>query len=200
MAGEPLKLIVGLGNPGTEYARTRHNAGFRFADELARRHGGELPQRAAAPRRAGARQHRRAGEVWLLKPMSYMNHSGDAVQSVAAFYKIAVQSILVAYDELDFPAGVVRLKQGGGAGGHNGMRDIIAQMGDDFWRLRIGIGHPGDRAQVLDYVLGRPPAAEAQLIHDAMLAAADAVPVLLTEGAQPAMNRLHTRDGAAPSN
>ncbi len=111
------------------------------------------------------------------------------------------QSILVAYDELDFATGVVRLKQGGGAGGHNGMRDVIAQMGDAFWRLRIGIGHPGDRALVLDYVLGRPPAAEARLIEDALAAAADAVPVLLTEGAQPAMMRLHTRDGAqAPAN
>ena len=95
------------------------------------------------------------------------------VQSVAGFYKVPPQAILVAYDELDFPAGVVRLKQGGGAGGHNGMRDIIAQMGDGFWRLRFGIGHPGDRAQVLDYVLGRPTAAEAQLIHEALADAAE---------------------------
>ena len=89
--------------------------------------------------------------------MSYMNHSGDPVRSVATFYKVPLEAILVAYDELDFPAGVVRLQQGGGAAGHNGLRDVIAQMGDDFWRLRIGIGHPGDRSQVLDYVLGRPP-------------------------------------------
>jgi len=101
------------------------------------------------------------------------------------------QALLVAYDELDFPAGVVRLRQGGGAAGHNGLRDVIAQMGDAFWRLRIGIGHPGDRSQVLDYVLGRPPAAEAQLIRAAIEAAADVVPVLLTEGAQVAMNLLH---------
>jgi PTH1 family peptidyl-tRNA hydrolase len=126
--------------------------------------------------------------------MNYMNRSGDPVRSVASFYKVPLESILVAYDELDFPAGVVRLKQGGGAAGHNGMRDVIAQMGDGFWRLRIGIGHPGERSQVLDYVLGRPSPADAQLIHEALIAAADAVPVLLTEGAQIAMNRLHSRD------
>jgi len=193
MTGESLKLIVGLGNPGTEYARTRHNAGFQFVDELAQRHGAIF--RSEPRHRAElARARIDAAELWLLKPMSYMNHSGDPVRSLASFYKVPLESILVAYDELDFPPGVVRLKQGGGAAGHNGMRDVIAQMGDAFWRLRIGIGHPGDRAQVLDYVLGRPPAADAALIHEALVAAADAIPVLLTEGAQIAMNRLHSRD------
>jgi PTH1 family peptidyl-tRNA hydrolase len=129
--------------------------------------------------------------------MNYMNHSGDTVQSVASFYKLPLESVLVAYDELDFPAGVVRLKQGGGAAGHNGMRDVIAQLGDSFWRLRIGIGHPGDRAQVLDYVLGRPGPSDAVLIRDAIAGAADVVPVLLTEGAQIAMNRLHSRENPA---
>jgi peptidyl-tRNA hydrolase, PTH1 family len=200
MSGEPLKLIVGLGNPGTEYARTRHNAGFQFLDELARRHGALF---RSEPRHRAELARARIGEseLWLLKPMNYMNHSGDPVRSVASFYKVPLASILVAYDELDFPAGVVRLRQGGGAAGHNGMRDVIAQMGDGFWRLRIGIGHPGDRSQVLDYVLGRPHAEEAQLIQDAVAAAADAVPVLLAEGAQIAMNRLHSRDPvpAAPA-
>ncbi|HEY8052081.1 MAG: aminoacyl-tRNA hydrolase [Steroidobacterales bacterium] len=201
MTGESLKLIVGLGNPGTEYARTRHNAGFQFADELARRHGATF---RSEPRHRGelARARIADTEVWLLKPMSYMNHSGDPVRSVASFYKVPVESLLVAYDELDFPAGVVRLKQSGGAAGHNGMRDVIAQMGDGFWRLRIGIGHPGDRSQVLDYVLGRPGAADAALLQDAIAAAADIVPVLMQDGAQPAMNRLHGRDpvpGAAAS-
>jgi PTH1 family peptidyl-tRNA hydrolase len=196
MAGEALKLIVGLGNPGTEYARTRHNAGFQFADELAARHGASF---RSEPRHRGELARVRIAEtdLWLLKPMNYMNHSGDAVQSVASFYKVPVEAILVAYDELDFPTGVVRLKQGGGAAGHNGLRDVIAQMGDGFWRLRIGIGHPGDRAQVLDYVLGRPPAAEAELLRAGIAAAADIVPVLLAEGAQIAMNRLHTRDSSA---
>jgi len=193
MAGEPLKLIVGLGNPGTEYARTRHNAGFQFVDLLAQRHGAVF---RSEPRHRAELARARIGEtdLWLLKPMSYMNHSGDPVRSVASFYKLPLESILVAYDELDFPAGVVRLKQGGGAAGHNGMRDVIAQMGDAFWRLRIGIGHPGDRALVLDYVLGRPQPVDAQLIRDALVAAADAMPPLLTEGGQIAMNRLHSRD------
>jgi len=200
MTGEPLKLIVGLGNPGTEYARTRHNVGFRFVDELAARHGAVF---RSEPRHGAelARTRISDTELWLLKPMSYMNRSGDPVRSVASFYKVPLESILVAYDELDFPTGVVRLKHGGGAAGHNGMRDVIAHMGDGFWRLRIGIGHPGDRAQVLDYVLGRPNATDTQLIRDALCAAAGAVPVLLTEGAQIAMNRLHTRDpvpGAPP--
>jgi peptidyl-tRNA hydrolase, PTH1 family len=194
MAGEPLKLIVGLGNPGTEYARTRHNAGFQFVDELARRHGAMF--RSEPRHRAELARARIAdAQLWLLKPMSYMNHSGDPVRSVASFYKVPLEAILVAYDELDFPAGIVRLKLGGGAAGHNGMRDVIAQMGDGFWRLRIGIGHPGDRTQVLDYVLGRPCAADAMLIQEALHAGADILPVMLTEGAQVAMNRLHSRDG-----
>ena len=200
MADEPLKLIVGLGNPGTEYARTRHNAGFQFLDELARRHGALF--RSEPRHRAELARARIADtDLWLLKPMNYMNRSGDPVRSVASFYKVPPDSVLVAYDELDFPAGVVRLRMGGGAAGHNGMRDVIAQMGDGFWRLRIGIGHPGDRSQVLDYVLGRATAMDAQLIQDAISAAADVVPVLLSQGAQIAMNRLHSRDPlpAAPS-
>ena len=180
MAGEALKLIVGLGNPGTEYARTRHNAGFQFADELAARHGATF---RSEPRHRAELARAQIGDadLWLLKPMNYMNHSGDAVQSIASFYKVPLEQILVAYDELDFPAGVVRLRQGGGAAGHNG---------------RIGIGHPGDRTQVLDYVLGRPPAGEAELIRSAILAAADLVPVLQQQGAQIAMNQLHSREPA----
>jgi PTH1 family peptidyl-tRNA hydrolase len=198
MAGEALKLIVGLGNPGTEYARTRHNAGFQLADELAARHGATF---RSEPRHRGELARARIGtsELWLLKPMSYMNHSGDALQSVASFYKVPLESVLVAYDELDFPAGVVRLKQGGGAAGHNGLRDVIAQMGDGFWRVRIGIGHPGDRSQVLDYVLGRPPVEEAQLIRLGVQAAADIVPVMIAEGAQVAMNLLHSREPQPPA-
>jgi PTH1 family peptidyl-tRNA hydrolase len=198
MAGLPLTLIVGLGNPGPTYARTRHNAGFELIDELARRSGANLRHEA---RHQGelARVSIAGTDVWLLKPMTYMNLSGQATRSVAGFYRIAAQSILVAHDELDFPPGVVRLKEGGGAGGHNGLRDLIAQLDDGFWRLRIGIGHPGDRDAVLDYVLGRPPAAEAELIREAVLAAADAVPLMLTDGAQKAMNRLHVRGVASPS-
>ena len=199
MAGLPLTLIVGLGNPGPTYARTRHNAGFELIDELARRTGSTLRQEARHQGELG--RARIAGtDVWLLKPMTYMNLSGQSVRSVAGFYRIPPQSILVAHDELDFPPGVVRLKEGGGAGGHNGLRDLIAQLGEGFWRLRIGIGHPGDRDAVLDYVLGRPPPAEAELIREAVLASADAVPMMLTDGAQKAMNRLHRRgaEGLSP--
>src|SRR5487761_2479030 len=196
MAGLPLRLIVGLGNPGTTYARTRHNAGFELLDELARRAGATLRHEARHQGELG-RASIAGTELWLLKPMTYMNLSGQSARSVAGFYRIPPQSILVAHDELDFPPGTVRLKEGGGAGGHNGLRDMIAQLGDDFWRLRIGIGHPGDRDAVLNYVLGRPPAAEAALIHEAVLAAADAVPVMLTEGAQKAMSRLHARGTAS---
>jgi PTH1 family peptidyl-tRNA hydrolase len=197
MAGLPLTLIVGLGNPGPTYARTRHNAGFELVDELARRSRASF-RHETRHRGDLARASIGGMEVWLLKPMTYMNLSGQSVRSVAGFYRIPPQSILVAHDELDFPPGVVRLKEGGGAGGHNGLRDLIAQLGDDFWRLRIGIGHPGDREVVLDYVLGRPPAAEAALIYEAVLAAADAVPVMLTDGAQKAMNRLHVRSAPHP--
>ena len=198
MAGLPLTLIVGLGNPGPTYARTRHNAGFELVDELARRSGASLRHEGRHQGDLG-RANIAGTEVWLLKPMTYMNLSGQSVRSVAGFYRIAPQSILVAHDELDFAPGVVRLKEGGGAGGHNGLRDLIEQLGDEFWRLRIGIGRPEDRDAVLNYVLGRPPPAEADLIHEAVLAAADAVPVMLTEGAQKAMNRLHVRSAALPA-
>jgi PTH1 family peptidyl-tRNA hydrolase len=193
MAGEAIKLIAGLGNPGTEYARTRHNAGFWFVEELARRHGATF--RSEPRHKAEVARARIADtDLWLVKPMSFMNHSGDPTRSLATFYKVPVESLLVAYDELDFAPGTVRLKQGGGAAGHNGMRSMIAQMGDAFWRLRIGIGHPGDRSRVLDYVLGRPAPDDGRLIEDAIAVAADVVPILLKDGAQIAMNRLHTHD------
>jgi peptidyl-tRNA hydrolase, PTH1 family len=191
MPGLSLKLIIGLGNPGEEYARTRHNAGFGFVEELARRHGGAF---RLEPRHHGelARIKIGAADLWLLKPMSFMNRSGSAAQSVAAFYKASAPEILVAYDDLDLPAGVARLREGGGAGGHNGMRDVIAQLGPDFWRLRLGIGHPGERDKVLGYVLSRPSVEEDILIRQSIDAAADNLPVLLAEGPQQAMHRLHT--------
>jgi PTH1 family peptidyl-tRNA hydrolase len=198
MSALPLKLIVGLGNPGAEYAQTRHNAGFVFVDELAARHGGRF---RGEFRHKGDLARVRIGEedVWLLKPMSFMNHSGGPTRSVATFYKVPLSSILVAYDDLDFPPGTVKLREGGGAAGHNGMRDVIAQLGDGFWRLRIGIGHPGDRTAVLNYVLGRPQPEDARLINEAIASAVDVVPLIVTEGPQKAMNRLHTRNGAPPA-
>jgi peptidyl-tRNA hydrolase, PTH1 family len=191
MPGLSLKLIVGLGNPGDEYARTRHNAGFGFVEELARRHGGAF---RLETRHHGelARIKIGAADLWLVKPMSFMNHSGDAVQSVAAFYKASAAEVLVAYDDLDLPPGTARLRQGGGAGGHNGMRDVLAQLGPDFWRLRLGIGHPGHRDKVLSYVLNRAPVEEDILIRQSIDAAADIMPLLLGDGPQQAMHRLHT--------
>jgi PTH1 family peptidyl-tRNA hydrolase len=191
MPGLSLKLIVGLGNPGEEYARTRHNAGFGFVDELARRYGGAF-RLETRHRGELARIKIGAADLWLVKPMSFMNNSGGAVQSAASFYKATPPEVLVAYDDLDLPAGVARLRQSGGSGGHNGMRDVIAQFGQDFWRLRLGIGHPGNRDKVLGYVLSRPSLEDDILIRQSIDAAADIMPVLLGEGAQQAMHRLHT--------
>ena len=197
MAGTAIRLIVGLGNPGEKYARTRHNAGFWFVDELARRHGGvfrsEAKHQGEVARIRLALEGGATVEVWLLKPATYMNKSGGAIASLANFYKVAPAETLVAHDELDLPVGAARLKQGGGHGGHNGLRDTIAAIGADFWRLRLGIGHPGHKDLVLDYVLQRASAADERAITDAATRAADAVPLMLTQGAEKAMNRLHSQ-------
>lgn len=194
MPGESLKLIAGLGNPGAEYARTRHNAGFWLVDELARRHGGTF---RLEPRHQAELARIRIGpaDVWLVKPMTYMNASGTAVGSVAHFYKVAPEEVLIAYDELDFPPGKVRLRQGGGTAGHNGVRDVVAHLGESFWRLRIGIGRPTAKGAGIDRVLSRPSAEEERLIEETIATAADVIPVMLEQGAQMAMNRLHTGEG-----
>ena len=197
MAGTAIRLIVGLGNPGEKYARTRHNAGFWFVDELARRHGGvfrsEAKHQGEVARIRLALEGGATVEVWLLKPATYMNKSGGAIASLANFYQVAPAETLVAHDELDLPVGAARLKQGGGHGGHNGLRDTIAAIGADFWRLRLGIGHPGHKDLVLDYVLQRASAADERAITDAATRAADAVPLMLAQGAEKAMNRLHSQ-------
>ena len=192
MPGTPIKLVVGLGNPGREYAQTRHNAGFWLVDELARRHGGAWRMESRFNAEL-ARARLGADEVWLAKPQAFMNRSGGVTAAVANFYKIQATAVLVAHDELDLPLGVVRLKDGGGAGGHNGLRDLIAHLGEGFWRLRLGIGHPGSRDQVHDFVLNRASSAEQPLIDDGILAGADIVPVMLEQGVQAAMQKLHTR-------
>ena len=196
MIDAQFKLIVGLGNPGNEYARTRHNAGFWFVDELARTHGGTW-RRESKHQCELARARIGDAEVWLMKPQTYMNRSGAAVQAVAGFYRIAPAQMLVAHDEIDLQPGVVRLKQGGGHGGHNGVRDVIAQLGADFWRLRIGVGHPGSKEQVIDAVLDRASAAEQALIDAALARAYAALPELLRGDAQKVMKMLHTRDEPA---
>jgi PTH1 family peptidyl-tRNA hydrolase len=192
MPGTPLRLIVGLGNPGAEYARTRHNAGFWLVDELARRHRGMF---RGESRHQGelARVAIGGDDVWLLKPTTFMNRSGASIASLCGFYKISAEQVLVGHDEIDLPVGAVRLKQGGGHGGHNGLRDAIATVGDGFWRLRLGVGHPGSRDQVVDYVLRRAPAEEDALLQQAIGIAADIIPAVLADGAQKAMNRLHSK-------
>jgi PTH1 family peptidyl-tRNA hydrolase len=160
-----ITCVVGLGNPGPKYEETRHNVGFWLVDRLAHRYGAVM---RADNKFAGevARIRTPVGECWLLKPMTYMNHSGRSVSALAKFYKLPLENMLVAHDELDMVPGVVRLKKGGGHGGHNGLRDIISAMGSkDFHRVRIGIGHPGHRDGVSDYVLSRPYKAEQDLIE-----------------------------------
>jgi peptidyl-tRNA hydrolase, PTH1 family len=198
MPGNALKIIVGLGNPGPEYARTRHNAGFWLVDELARRHGGSF--RFEGKHQAELARTRIGGdEVWLLKPMTFMNRSGGPVSSVLGFYKLSVAQMLVAHDEIDLPSGTVRLKEGGGHGGHNGLRDLLAAQGDAFWRLRIGVGHPGVKHEVVDFVLTRASAAEQAVIDESVRAGADAIEEMLRNGAQIAMNKLHARNKPAPA-
>ena len=196
MAGTPLKLIVGLGNPGAGYARTRHNAGFWLVDELARRHGGTF--RHESKHQAELTRVRMNGdEIWLAKPMTFMNRSGGPVSSILNFYKLAPAQMLVAHDEIDLPSGTIRLKDGGGAGGHNGLRDLISAQGEGFWRLRIGVGHPGHKSVVVDFVLTHAGKDEQRVIDDTIIAGADAIEEMLRSGAQIAMNKLHTKPAKA---
>jgi peptidyl-tRNA hydrolase, PTH1 family len=187
-----IRMVVGLGNPGPEYASTRHNAGFWLAELLAERHGGQF----RSERKFGAdlaTVRIEGADILLLKPQTFMNRSGGAVQAAAAYLKIPVPQILVIHDDLDLPAGEARLKRGGGHGGHNGLRSLLAHLGPDFWRLRLGIGHPGHRAEVIDYVLQRPSREDEALIRTAVVDAAEVIPILIGSGDQPAMHKLHSR-------
>jgi PTH1 family peptidyl-tRNA hydrolase len=196
MAGLVIKLIVGLGNPGPEHAATRHNAGFWCVDLLARQMGASW--RAHARYQGEVARGVLAGqELWLLKPMTYMNRSGLSVQAMAEYFQIDPAQVLTVHDDLDLPLGALRLKQGGGAGGHNGLKDLISHLGDSFWRLRVGIGHPGQRQQVIDYVLQRASKAEQACLDEAIDAATQIVPDLLSNGAEKVMNKLHRRVPAA---
>jgi peptidyl-tRNA hydrolase, PTH1 family len=197
MPGTPLKVIVGLGNPGADYARTRHNAGFWLVDELARRHGGTLRHEGKHQAELG-RIRIGDDELWLVKPMTFMNRSGGPVSSVLGFYKLTPREMLVAHDEIDLPSGTVRLKDAGGHGGHNGLRDLIAAQGNAFWRLRIGVGHPGVKNEVVDFVLTHAGKDEQRTIDETIAAGADAIEAMLRSGAQIAMNKLHAR-GKSPT-
>ena len=188
-----LRLIVGLGNPGAEYAETRHNAGFWLCERLARELGTSFARESrfhgavAKARVAGA-------DVWLLMPQTFMNRSGQAVRALTQFYRIEPAEMLVLHDELDLPPGQMRLKFGGGLGGHNGLKDITAHLGtQDYWRLRIGIGHPGDRNEVVDYVLKPPRKEERGEIDAALDRALLAWPVLARGDFAAATQRINSK-------
>ncbi|MBI3222975.1 MAG: aminoacyl-tRNA hydrolase [Nitrosomonadales bacterium] len=187
-----IRLIVGLGNPGQEYEATRHNAGFWWLDELARTHKLNFKSEAKF-HGLTARGQLHGQDLFLLKPQTFMNHSGRAVAALAQFYKIAPAEMLVVHDELDLPPGVARLKTGGGHGGHNGLKDIIAHLGTrDFWRLRIGIGHPGERAEVANFVLNDPRREERELIDRAMQHAQHVADLIIAGKTEAAMLKLHS--------
>ena len=186
----PPRLIVGLGNPGSEYAATRHNVGFWFVDHLADKLKTSLAPQAKFYGKAG-----RIGETWLLQPMTFMNRFGQSVAALANFYKISAEEILVIHDELDLPPGVAKLKLGGGHGGHNGLRDIIAQLGNNnnFYRLRLGIGHPGVASMVSNFVLGRAPRAEQEKLDASIDFALGVLPDILAGEWNRAMKNLHSQ-------
>ena len=188
-----IKLIVGLGNPGPEYAKTRHNAGAWYVEQLARWHNVSLREE---PKFFGhtARILVEGQDVRLLIPNTYMNLSGKAVAALARFYQIEPEAMLVAHDELDLPPGIAKFKQGGGHGGHNGLKDIIAKMGNNnnFFRLRLGIGHPGSKEQVAGFVLTKAPSSEQNLIDAALDESLRATDILFTQDMTKAMNRLHS--------
>jgi PTH1 family peptidyl-tRNA hydrolase len=192
-----IRLLVGLGNPGQAYDATRHNAGFWWIDAAAQRLGARLsPDRAYHG--LVARVVRDGEPVWLLEPQTFMNLSGKAVAPLARFFKIEPAQILVIHDELDLPPGQMKLKLGGSAGGHNGIKDIQAQLGTpDFWRLRLGIGHPGVRAEVIDYVLRKPPADQRDAIDQAMTRSLDVLDLLLDGAMERAMMKVHGKPAAA---
>lgn len=191
MTANPPRLIVGLGNPGTEYAQTRHNAGFWFCERLATHLGAGFSHES---RFHGMAANARASGVWLLLPQTFMNRSGLSVGALARFYRIQANEILVVHDELDIPPGQLRLKFGGGLGGHNGLKDITAHLGtQDYWRLRIGIGHPGDRNEVVNFVLKRPQREEQDLIDAAIDRALDIWPLLVQGNWNAATTRANAR-------
>lgn len=187
-----IKLIVGLGNPGPEYAQTRHNAGFWFVDELARAGGASLRHEAKFHGMV-AKVRLEGREVWLLQPQTFMNRSGLSVVALAQFYRILPDEILVVHDELDIPPGQIKLKQGGGNGGHNGLKDIQSHLTTpSFWRLRIGIGHPGNKNEVANYVLKPARREEQELIDDCLNRAHIVLPKILAGEMGAAMQQLHT--------
>lgn len=189
----PIKLIVGLGNPGKEYVATRHNAGFQWVSQLAKKLQITLKVEVKFHGLC-ARIEQEGNELWLLTPQTYMNASGKAVAMMYHFYKIQPEQILVVHDELDLPPGISRLKLGGGLGGHNGLKDITACLATrDFWRLRIGIGHPRDKDSVVDYVLQLPRKEEVVKINEAIHRSLEIWSLIARGDCQSAMLKLHTK-------
>jgi PTH1 family peptidyl-tRNA hydrolase len=188
-----IKLLVGLGNPGPEYEATRHNAGFWWIDEVARKLGASLvPERAYFG--LVARVNRPDGPIWLLEPMTFMNLSGKSVAALARFFKIAPHEILVAHDELDLMPGQMKMKLGGSHAGHNGLRDIHAQLGTaDYWRLRLGIGHPGVKAEVVNYVLRKPSPEHREAIEKSIDQSLTALDLILAGDMEKAMMKVHAK-------
>ena len=194
-----LRLVVGLGNPGPEYAETRHNAGFWFCERLARELGASY-SRESRYHGLVAKARVAGNDLWLLMPQTFMNRSGQSVQALAHFFRIAPAEMLVVHDELDLPPGQMRLKFGGGLGGHNGLKDITSHLGtQDYWRLRIGIGHPGDRDLVTDYVLKRARRDEQDEIDACLDRALLAWPLLAKAEFNAATQRINSRP-PAPKN
>ena len=188
-----IKMIVGLGNPGSEYEQTRHNAGFWFIDELAWQYKATLKEEKKFFGSV-ARISISGSDLWLLKPSTFMNRSGQAVAALAQFYKIKPEEILVVHDELDIPCGRIKFKLGGGNGGHNGLKDIQARLGTpDFYRLRLGIDHPGDRNLVVGYVLNKHSPEHRQQIDEAINKSLKAVPMLLAGEWEEAVRFLHSK-------
>ena len=187
-----IRLIVGLGNPGADYHSTRHNAGFWFVDELALKHNTVLRNESRFHGLVG-KFHAHGKDIHLLEPSTFMNRSGQSVAAFSKYFKIAPEQILVAHDELDLEPGDIRLKKSGGHGGHNGLRDIINHIGKDFLRLRIGIGHPGDRRQVVNYVLKAPSRSDLANIEQASQRALTIMPELLQGRFDKALQQLHTK-------
>ena len=193
-----LRLIVGLGNPGGEHLRTRHNAGFWFADALAQREGARFGTESKL-RGETAKVVIGGQPLWLLKPTTFMNASGASVGAALRYWKIAPEEMLVAHDDLDLPPGAARLKFDGGHGGQNGLRDLFAHVGHgQFHRLRLGIGHPGHKDHVLGWVLGRPSATDEDAIIAAVARSLDALPLIVAGRFNEAMTRLHTPAGQDP--
>jgi len=188
-----IHCIIGLGNPGQEYADTRHNVGFWAIDRIASKGHSLLRPQAAFFAEFGSWDGP-TGKIWLAKPITFMNRSGQAAAAISRYYRLSPAQILVLHDDLDLPPGELRLKHGGGHGGHNGLRDIDKALGSrDYHRLRIGIGHPGDKSEVTNYVLSRPGRADQQLITDAIDDFLGQLPVILQGRMQQAMNQLHRR-------